>query len=209
FLAKVASDINKPDGITLIPPDRAEAFLEKLSIEKFFGIGKKTAEKMRRMGIRNGADLKRYSELELAKRFGKVGRHYFRIVRAIDNRSVKPDRPRKSIGIENTYSYDLTEEADMLEKLQELSEKLAGWVERVDSGGKTITLKIKYHDFVQTTRSKTVSFYIRTFEEMFPLVQLLLHQPAFPEKSVRLLGVYLSNLNKEDDAYPRQLTLEF
>ncbi|MFK7921599.1 MAG: DNA polymerase IV [Bacteroidia bacterium] len=209
FLAKVASDINKPDGCTLIPPDRAEAFLEKLPIEKFHGIGKVTAKKMKRMSIHTGKDLKRYSEYELARRFGKAGRHYYRIVRALDQSSVKPNRPRKSIGAERTFDQDLVEESDMLERLQSIAEILVGRIEKSKTGGRTITLKIKYHDFTQTTRSRTLNHYVGEYEEIFEVIKVLLHSPTFPPHAVRLLGIYMSNLDNESDDTPRQLTLEF
>ena len=209
FLAKVASDINKPNGITLIPPDKAEAFLEKLPIEKFHGIGKVTAKKMHRMGIHYGRDLKRYSELQLARRFGKVGRHYFRIVRAQDDREVKPNRPRKSVGAENTFSYDISEPDEMLERLRPITQKISERLEKAHIAGKTITLKIKYHDFVINTRSKTLGRYVKEFDDIFPIVESLLHQPKAPPKAVRLLGVYIANLDNESDDLPRQLTLEF
>jgi DNA polymerase-4 len=209
FLAKVASDINKPNGCTLIPPENAEAFLEKLPIEKFHGIGKVTAKKMRRMGIHDGKDLKRLTEYELARRFGKVGRYYYRIVRAIDEREVKPNRPRKSIGAEYTFNEDLETEAQMLERLATIIQKLTGRMERVRARGKTLTLKIKYFDFELKTRSKTLGAYVHTAEEIFPVIQTLLHQPEFPPKPVRLLGVYVSNLDNEEEDLPRQLTLEF
>ncbi|MEL6671433.1 MAG: DNA polymerase IV [Bacteroidota bacterium] len=209
FLAKVASDIHKPNGLTLIPPDRALSFLEKLEIGKFHGIGKKTAAKMKKLGIHNGADLKAWSELELAQRFGKMGRHYYRIVRAMDKREVKPDRPRKSVGAENTFDIDLSQEDEMLERLRPLAEKVCERLQRIQAGGRTVTLKIKYHDFVQTTRSRSLQQYVNEIEAIWPILRELLHQPAFPEKPVRLLGVYMSNLDNEVDDVPRQLTLEF
>ena len=209
FLAKVASDINKPNGCTLIPPDRAESFLEKLPIEKFHGIGKVTAKKMKRMSIHTGKDLKRYTEYELARRFGKAGRHYYRIVRALDQSSVKPNRPRKSVGAERTFDHDLAEEAPMLEKLQYITETLVGRIEKGNIAGRTVTLKIKYHDFTQTTRSRTLNHYVGSYEEIYGVIKELLHSPEFPPKAVRLLGVYISNLNNESDDAPRQLTLEF
>ena len=214
FLAKVASDIHKPNGLTLIPPDRAESFLEKLEIDKFYGIGKVTAKKMHRLGIHNGADLKKWSEAELAHRFGKMGRHFYRIVRADDSREVKPNRVRKSVGAENTFNKDLTREADMLERLTPLAEKVASRITKSEDSARTITLKIKYDDFVQTTRSRTLDKFVSTFDEIFPVVKELLHQPAFPEKAIRLLGVYLSNLYKEKEEEkvvfkPVQLTLKF
>ncbi|MCB0847166.1 MAG: DNA polymerase IV [Bacteroidetes bacterium] len=216
FLAKVASDINKPNGLTLIPPDRAESFLEKLSIDKFYGIGKVTAGKMHRLGIHTGGDLKNWTEAELAHRFGKMGRHFYRIVRAIDDREVKPNRPRKSVGAENTFNKDITLEGDMLDRLRPLAQKVSERISQANDAARTITLKIKYHDFVLTTRSRTLDRYVSEFEEIFPVIQELLHQPAFPEKAIRLLGVYLSNLarEKEEEDEPKsfvpvQLTLEF
>jgi DNA polymerase-4 len=209
FLAKLASDIHKPNGMTLIPPDRALSFLEKLPIEKFFGIGAKTAEKMRRLGIHHGNDLKACSEMKLARHFGKSGRHFFRMVRADDHRPVRPDRQRKSVGAENTFREDLSTEAEMLPPLRQLTEKVVHRLASAHTAGKTVTLKIKYFDFVQTTRSKTLSRYLTQFDEIFPVIEALLHQPAFPSKPVRLLGVTLSNLEHEEDDLPRQLTLEF
>jgi DNA polymerase IV len=209
FLAKVASDINKPNGITLIPPDKVEAFLEQLPIEKFFGIGKKTAEKMRRMGIRSGADLKARSELELAQRFGKAGRHYFRMVRANDQRPVKPDRIRKSVGAEQTFSHDLSTEADMLAQLRPIAEKVAQRLQAIPTAGKTLTLKIKYLDFVINTRSRTLEHYVNEVEAIWNLTVELLHQPALPSRPVRLLGLSVSKLEQEEEEVPRQLTLNF
>ena len=209
FLAKVASDINKPNGLTLIPPDRVASFLEKLPIEKFFGVGKKTAEKMKRLGIHTGADLKSWSEIDLARRFGKTGRHFYRIVRAIDNREVQPHRLRKSVGAENTFREDITTEAEMLERLQPLIDKVSDRLQMIRTSARTVTLKIKYHDFVQTTRSRTVSTYINKAEDIRPIIHQLLYQPEFPPHPVRLLGVYVSNLDNETDDLPRQLTLDF
>ena len=207
FLAKIASDINKPNGQTLIPPDQAEAFLEQLPIEKFHGIGAKTAEKMKRLGIHTGADLKTWPELDLAQHFGKVGRHFYRIVRGIDDREVQPDRLRKSVGIETTFRNDLSTEDDMLAALCTLTEKVCERLQRVPTAATTVTLKIKYHDFVLVTRSKTFSHAQQGFAEIFPTVEYLLHHPEFPQRSVRLLGVYLSNLEHEVEDVPQQLEL--
>ncbi|MEO0580896.1 MAG: DNA polymerase IV [Bacteroidota bacterium] len=210
FLAKVASDIHKPDGITLIPPENALAFLEKLPIKKFHGIGAKTAEKMKKLGIHDGADLKARTELELVRSFGKAGRHYYRIVRAEDHRPVKPDRIRKSVGAENTFGEDVETEEEMLGKLQPILVKVCSRMESIQAKGKTITLKIKYFDFQQTTRSRTLGQYVSTYQEIFPVIQDLLLQPEFPPKPVRLLGISLSSLNTEiEDKSGHQLTLSF
>ncbi len=209
FLAKIASDLNKPNGLSLISPDQAEAFLEKLPIERFHGIGAKTAEKMKHLGIHNGADLKTWSELSLSKQFGKVGRHFFRIVRAIDERPVQPDRERKSVGIETTFRHDLSHGAEMLGALRPLTEKVCERLQHLQTGAMTVTLKIKYLDFVQVTRSKTSPHYQREVEAIFPVVEYLLHQPEPPQRPVRLLGVYLSNLDHEASGLPYQLPLPF
>ena len=209
FLAKVASDLNKPNGLTVILPEQAERFLEQLAIDKFHGIGKKTAEQMKKMGIFTGADLKAKTEWELASRFGKSGRHFYRMVRAIDNRPVEPDRLRKSVGAENTFSEDLTDPADMLEQLQYLTEKVAAHVQKGQTAGRTLTLKIKFHDFTQTTRSKTLPHWVSQTEQMMPVVEHLLNHPALPERPVRLLGVSLSNLDNSAEGEPLQLTFDF
>ncbi len=209
FLAKIASDLNKPNGLSLIAPEQAEAFLEGLPIERFHGIGAKTAEKMKHLGIYNGADLKTWSELALSKHFGKVGRHFFRIVRAIDERPVQPDRERKSVGIETTFRHDLSHEADMLAALQSLTEKVCERLEHLQTAAMTVTLKIKYLDFVQVTRSKTSPHYQRSMTEIFPVVEYLLRYPEWPPKPVRLLGVYLSNLDHDTRGLPYQLPLPF
>ena len=209
FLAKVASDIHKPDGLTLIPPENALAFLEKLPIRKFHGIGEKTAEKMKRLGIRTGADLKKRSEIELVKLFGKAGRHYFRIVRAEDERPVKPNRIRKSVGAENTFFEDIEREEDMKERLGKILIKVCQRLNKIPAGGKTITLKIKYSDFQIQTRSKTQGRFLSNFEDIYPIVMELLYQPEFPARPVRLLGISLSNLDLIEEKGGKQLTLEF
>ncbi len=212
FLAKVATDIHKPNGITLIPPMQVDAFLEKLPIEKFHGIGKKTAEKMKRIGIRSGKDLKDRTELELAQKFGKMGRYYFQIVRANDDRPVKPNRERKSIGAENTFSEDLRTTDEMMEEILPLIDKVIERLKQHGGRAKTVTLKIKYDDFVQTTRSRTMALGMDAKEEVREIVSELLYTPHIPKKPVRLLGVSLSNLQKPHALEPlagTQLTLEF
>ncbi|MBT34037.1 MAG: DNA polymerase IV [Thalassobius sp.] len=210
FLAKVASDMDKPNGLYLVHPDKAEEFIEKLPIEKFHGIGKVTAEKMKNMGIHNGLDLKQREEFELIKSFGKAGRYFYKIARAIDERPVKPHRIRKSLGAERTYFQDISDEKEMLEAVHQVCEKV---FERMQGGkvkGKTLTLKIKTFDFQINTRSTTQNNYFESLEELKMVASKLLYQPEFPDKPVRLLGVALSNLqNPEEVKHGVQLKINF
>ena len=207
FLAKVASDLHKPDGLTVIRPEQALAFIAGLPIELIFAIGPKTAHKMRALGIRNGADLGARSEDELVHRFGKVGRHYFRIVRGQDAREVCPDRPYKSIGAERTFDHDLGEAAAMLERLRPIAEQVAERMVAADSFGRTVTLKIKHHDFTVTTRQHTLADRVDSADELIALAAWLLHHPEPPRRPVRLLGLAVSNFDPARTT-PRQLSLE-
>jgi DNA polymerase-4 len=210
FLAKVASDMQKPDGLTVIPPEKAEAFIETLPIEKIPGIGKVTAEKMNKFGIKTGADIKRLELEELVKRYGKTGSYYYHIVRCDYDSPVVPDRIRKSISVENTFNDDVDNDNTMLEELARLIENLERSMKKTKTLGKTVTLKIKYHDFQQTTRSKTLKTFVDNKEEIFEVIKELLYKPEKPFKPVRLLGVGLSNLNHENPkTFSDQLDLEF
>lgn len=209
FLAKVASDINKPNGMKVILPAEAIAFLEKLPVEKFHGIGKVTAERMRNLGIYTGGDLKTWNEIDLVKRFGKVGRHYYKIVRAEDNRPVDPNRIRKSIGAERTYNEDLTDLAVMKEKLTVLSAIVFEYMKKTDNFGRTITVKIKSADFRQYTRSKSFPSEV-TEQALIETTAFELLENNFEEVGpVRLLGVTVSNLMREHEGEGVQLRLEF
>lgn len=196
FLAKVASDINKPNGQKTIPPEEVISFLEELPINKFHGIGKVTAAKMHSHGIFNGKDLKEKNQAELVALFGKSGRYYYNIVRGIGTREVKPNRIRKSIAAERTFSENISSEIFMLERLEKIAQELEQRISNSKTKGKTITLKIKYSDFTQQTRSKTLTDYIFKKDEFMPVVQELLYQNKL-KNSVRLLGISLSNLNTE------------
>ncbi|MFN7115282.1 MAG: DNA polymerase IV [Saprospiraceae bacterium] len=209
FLAKIASDINKPNGIKVITPAEATDFLEALPIEKFHGVGKVTADKMKRMGILTGADLKKISEIELVQRFGKVGAHYYRIVRAEDQRPVNPHRIRKSIGAERTFSEDLTEISDMQEKLRYLAGVVFEYMQKSENFGRTVTLKIKSADFKLSTRSRTFTTEVIDLEQLTHIVFELLHENQQEIDQVRLLGVTVSNLQKEHEVEGIQLRLEF
>lgn len=193
FLAKIASDLNKPNGQAVILPKQAEAFLEKLPIEKFFGIGEKTAEKMKRFGIHNGFDLKQYSLQFLTKQFGKSGNHYYNIVRGIHLSEVKPNRIRKSLSAESTFDKDLKDRDSIIEALRRIVEELKIRLGRAKVEGRTLTLKIKYNDFSVHTRSKSQEFVINV-DQLYQMVVDLLDQAPL-NLPVRLFGVGISNLN--------------
>ena len=209
FIAKVASDINKPNGQKTINPEEVLLFLEELSINKFYGVGKVTAAKMNNLGIFNGLDLKNKPLEELTKLFGKSGKYYYNIVRGIHHSTVKPNRIRKSIAAERTFSENISSEVFMLERLHKIAEELERRMIASETKGKTITLKIKYSDFTQQTRSKTVQNFIQKKDEIMQIVKELLYQEKF-KNSVRLLGISFSNLDtaKKEPVWV-QLMLEF
>ena len=194
FIAKVASDINKPNGQKTINPEEVLLFLEELSVNKFYGVGKVTAAKMNNLGIFNGLDLKKKPLEELTKLFGKSGAYYYNIVRGIHHSTVKPNRIRKSIAAERTFSENISSEVFMLERLHKIAEELERRMIASETKGKTITLKIKYSDFTQQTRSKTVQNFIQKKDEIMQIVKELLYQEKF-KNSVRLLGISFSNLD--------------
>ncbi|RZJ68063.1 MAG: DNA polymerase IV [Flavobacterium sp.] len=197
FVAKVASDYNKPNGQKTVNPNEVLDFLENLPIKKFHGIGKVTAEKMYQLGIFTGADLKT-KELEfLEKHFGKSGTYYYYIVRGIHNSEVKSERVAKSVATEHTFSENLTSEIFMLEKLEMIAGELERRLKRYSVAGKTVTLKIKYSDFTLQTRSKTLQYFISDKSLLYDAAKDLLYQEKMKE-SVRLLGISLSNLNTEE-----------
>jgi len=196
FVAKIASDMNKPDGLTFIGPSGVAAFMEQLPVEKFFGVGRVTAEKMKGMGLRTGADLKNLNEDELVQHFGKSGRFYYRIVRGIDERPVQPYRETKSSGAEDTFPYDLTTLEEMNNELITLSAKVAERMRRQQLKGRTVTLKVKYSDFRQITRSRSLPHPVDD-EETITMTTLELMQQSFVAgQKVRLLGISLSNFNE-------------
>ncbi len=209
FLAKIASDVNKPNGMKVITPAEAQPFLDALPIEKFHGIGQVTAAKMRRMGIQTGADLKGWSELDLVQRFGKAGRHYYYIVRAQDNRSVNPHRIRKSIGAERTFSEDLHDPAAMKEKLAYLAGVVYEYMQKSDNFGRTVTIKIKSADFKINTRSKSFATEVTQLPDLIAVTHELLDNNTGTIRAVRLLGVSVSNLQKEQETGGIQLRFPF
>lgn len=196
FVAKVASDFNKPNGQKTINPEEVESFLENLDIKKFYGIGKVTTEKMYQQGIFTGKDLKSRSLEYLELHFGKSGTHYYYIVRGIHNSEVKPNRITKSVAAEHTFDSNLTSEIYMEERLEQIASELSRRLLKNKISGKTVTLKIKYSDFAQQTRSKTLPYFISDKGLIFSTIKELLYQEKM-KNSVRLLGISLSNLNTE------------
>lgn len=215
FIAKVASDINKPNGQKTVNPEEVIPFLEALDIRKFYGVGKVTAEKMYQLGIFTGKDLKTKTIAFLEDTFGKSGSYYYHVVRGIHTSEVKPHRIPKSLGAERTFNENLSSEIFMLERLDHIAQELERRLKKVDIAGKTITLKIKYSDFTLNTRSKTLPYYIANKALILEAATELLYQEEL-QNSVRLLGLSLSNLNtdknsKKDDntAIAVQLKFEF
>lgn len=210
FLAKTASDINKPDGLTVITPDEAQGFIEVLPIGKFYGIGKATEAKMHELGIKNGADLKTWSKMDLQQKFGKVAAFYYNIARGIDNREVQPDRIRKSVGAENTYAEDIGDIDEMTARLHQIAEKVCFRLNQAEASGKTITLKVRYDNFESVTRSVTMPEYLSDTDLIFQLSAELLKETEAGQRKVRLLGISVSNLNLNENKAPGiQLSLEF
>lgn len=196
FVAKVASDFNKPNGQKTVNPEEVLSFLEALEIRKFFGVGKVTAEKMYKHGIFTGKELKTKSEEFLIEHFGKSGSHYYQVVRGIHNGAVKPHRIPKSVGAERTFSENLSSEIFMIERLEHIANELERRLLKTKIAGKTITLKIKYSDFTLQTRSKTLPYFVSDKSLILEIAKELLYQEKM-ENSVRLLGISLANLNTE------------
>ncbi len=210
FLAKTASDYRKPNGIFLIKPEDAEAFVENLPIEKFYGVGKVTAKKMNQLGIFNGFDLKKFSEYDLIRHFGKTGSYYYHIARAIDNRKVEPFRAQKSVGAENTFESDLYEKEDLLFELKAIANDLIERIIKAQAFGRTLTIKVKFNDFKQITRSKTFSEEIETMEQLWDGTCEIFNSVDLKDQKVRLLGLSVSGLGSiEKVGEPLQLTFDF
>ncbi|MDQ0106688.1 DNA polymerase-4 [Chitinophaga terrae (ex Kim and Jung 2007)] len=193
FVAKIASDLNKPDGFTFIGPSSIENFMEGLAVEKFHGVGKVTADKMKKMGLYTGADLKRLSEQELKNYFGKVGSFYYQIVRGIDNRAVQPHRETKSLGAEDTFPVDLTTLEEMEVELEKIGQTVYNRLQRYQLKGRTITLKVKYNDFRQITRNQSFPFPVGDYETIVATAKQLLAATLADDHKIRLLGITLSN----------------
>lgn len=211
FIAKVASDYNKPNGQKTVNPEEVLEFLEALDVKKFYGVGKVTAEKMYQLGIYEGRDLKQKTVDYLTTHFGKSGAYYYNVVRGVHLSSVKPNRTQKSIAAERTFFDNISSEIYMLEKLERIAEELERRLKKSNVSGKKITLKIKYSDFTQQTRSKTIQYFISDKHLILETAKELLFQEK-PKNSVRLLGISLGNLNnttkKEQKAPQKSMSVQ-
>ena len=207
FTAKVATEINKPNGQKTIHPDRLEAFLNKLAIDKFFGVGKVTAKKMNELGIYNGFDLRAKSLNFLEEKFGKMGKSFYKIIRGQQHNPVNPNRVRKSVGAERTFNKDIRSEGFMIEKLKIIATEVEERLSKIGSRGKTITIKIKYYDFNLETRSRTISNLVQKKSEFFPIISELIYQKEIL-KPVRLLGISISSLVNNNDKIETFLDLQ-
>ena len=208
FLAKIASDQNKPNGQFLIKPDEAESFLEKLPIERFYGVGKVTAEKMHTMQVFTGYDLKMKTEAELVRAFGKAGHIYYLNTRGIDDREVEPNRIRKSIGAENTFETNIDSFDELCNYLHELAEEVTARVNRNSFVGRTVTIKVKYPDFRTITRSKTLPVTVNDFETLYNTgVELL--EGVDISAAVRLLGISVKKPDRIEWKGDTQLEIDF
>ena len=212
FLAKIASDWRKPDGLTVIHPDRALDFIAQLKVEKIWGVGQKTAEKMHRMGIFTGLDLRNMSLTRLTQEFGKMGQVFYDFSRGIDNRPVISEWERKSVSCEQTFESDISENSAVTIHLYHTVLELVRRIEKNDFEGRTLTLKVKFLDFQQITRSITIDHILRTKDEILPLAKQLMQGVEFHSHPIRLLGLGVSN-QKNATAQEQQswveLELEF
>jgi DNA polymerase-4 len=210
FLAKVASDFKKPDGLTVITPEKADDFVNKLPVGKIPGIGKVTEGKMKKLGIHTGTDLKAVSKYFLSDKFGKMGAYYYDLIRFNYDSPVQTENTRKSVGSETTFDVDIFDINDLLTELKHIVSGVARRLQKLDIMGKTVTLKIKYYDFVIHTRSRTMKHLIQNESEIFEITKELLLIPLPPIKPVRLLGVQISNLDSQPkNLNQKQLSLDF
>ena len=200
FLAKIASDMDKPDGLFVIKPDKAEAFVEQLEIRKFFGVGKVTEKKMHSLGIFIGADLKKLDLVQLQTQFGRSGSYFYNIVRGIDDRPVRARRQRKSIGKETTFADNVVDKREIWDTLQNIAEKLEIIMREKQIIARTVTLKAKYANFQLITRSQTTTDRVLTSANILSILPKLLKKTEVGKRPIRLIGVTLSNLQAQSDA---------
>lgn len=199
FLAKVASDYRKPDGLCTIHPDRALDFIARMKIEQFWLVGRKTASRMHQMGIHNGLQLRQYSLQFLTEKFGKAGRMFYDFSRGIDNRPVVTDYVRKSVGCERTFEKDLSAHSKVIIELYHVVLELLGRLEKANFQGHTLTLKVKFHDFTQITRSHTVDYLLQSKDQILPLAKMLLKDVDYRRRPIRLMGLTVSKPDGDDE----------
>ena len=204
FIAKIASDMNKPDGLTFIGPSKISKFIDKLPVEKFHGIGKVTAARMRSMQIYTGADLKNLTEQQLIMKFGKSGKFYYKVVNGLDDRPVQPHRESKSVGAENTFDHDTNDPEFLHGELRLLSATVCKRLEKYQLKGKTVTLKIKFADFKQITRSHSLNYYMNNMEDLYSSAVKLLSEIDLSILKIRLIGVTLSNFDRSVEIHTGQ-----
>jgi DNA polymerase IV len=210
FLAKVASDVNKPNGITVITPDQAAAFVDRLPVRKFFGVGRVTEDKMVGLGIKTGSDLKKYAKHELIQIFGKAGNYFYDIAHGLDNRPVKPDRIRKSVGKEITLKEDIDDIDRIIQILEDLAVKVVDLLSRENRKGVTVTLKVKYFDFQSITRSVTLPEPVKDVSDIMTHVIKLLGNTEAGHRKLRLLGITVSGFSDKKNTGPyKQIPLPF
>lgn len=208
FLAKLASSRRKPNGQFAIQPSEGEAFVESLPVAKFHGVGPATAARMHALGIETGADLKAWSLSDLQARFGKAGGWYYGVARGEDHRPVNPHRERKSSGSETTFGNDLTDPARIEAGVLEMADDVWAWCEKTGQRGRTVTVKIKWADFQQSTRSRSHPSPVSTREALYETSLGLVRSVFPPEKGIRLVGVTLSNFTPAIDARHPPLLIE-
>ena len=212
FLAKVASDYRKPDGLCTIHPDQALEFIGNLSIESFWGVGKVTAQKMHTLGIHRGKELQQCTLEMLTRHFGKAGQLYYQFARGIDLRPVQPERIRKSVGCEHTLDKDITKPSSVIIELYHVATELTERLKRNEFSGNTLTLKIKFYDFKQITRSRTQEKELHDLKDILPLAKQLLKEVDYSIRPIRLIGLTVSNPKEEQEEKHdmwKQLELEF
>ena len=208
FLAKLASDMDKPDGLYVITPEQGAAFVETLPIGRFHGIGKATEAKMKALGVHTGAHLKQWPLERLQQTFGKVGTYFYHIARGVDERPIENRREHKSIGSETTFDWDLENVEEMLNHLRSLAAEVVESLKTKSLMAYTLTIKVKYADFQQITRSRTLEHPLQSLSEIVPLLALLLERTEAGERKVRLLGVTVSNLTSlSEEGRVQQLVL--
>ncbi|QQK78360.1 DNA polymerase IV [Salicibibacter cibarius] len=204
FIAKIASDMKKPAGLTVVPPDEALPFLKQLPIEKFPGIGPKTAQKMHDLNIYTGEDLYQMEQMDLISLFGKAGTSYYHRARGIDNKPLNMQRERKSVGKERTYFHNLTTDSEVTDELRKIAQEVVTALNRVQKHGKTVVLKIRYRSFETLTRQVSAPHYFETPEAINDQAAGIWEEVGMAEKGVRLLGITITNL---DPIHYRPMTL--